>query len=322
VIALYAPSLGGTAAEVRAALDSASGAHPDVSIAACFYGGAPRRDPDDDKPSVPVYDAVDRAARALGRVAQYAGWLQEEPGTPHQLPEEAAARARGIVAAALARGADRLEVDEACEVLAAAGVAVVPTASVHSVDEAALAAAHVGYPVALKAAGRNSTAKTVAAGLALDLADELALRGAWARMAERFVDGLAPALVQPMVEPGVDVAVVVHGHPEVGPVISLRPGGANAALDQDAEVRVLPLGDEEAVRLVERSRLAPYLEPASSAALQDLLLRIGALVEEVPEVVGLRANPVIVGAEQAVAIEVAVDIADVVREPLPPVRHV
>ena len=223
---------------------------------------------------------------------------------------------------ALDRGAERLEVEEACELLAAAGVAVVPTATAHSVDEAALAAASVGYPVALKAAGRDAMAKTAAAGLALDLADDAALRGAWARMEERFSDHLTPALVQPMVEPGVDVAIAVHDHPEVGPVISLRPGGANAALDQDAEVRVIPLGDEEAIRLVERSRLAPYLEPASSVALQDLLLRIAALVDEVPEVVGLRANPVIVGATQATAIEVAVDIAPAFREPLPPVRHV
>ena len=51
------------------------------------------RDPDDDKPSVPVYDAVDRAAGALGRVAQYAGWLQERPGVPLQLSDDAIARA-------------------------------------------------------------------------------------------------------------------------------------------------------------------------------------------------------------------------------------
>ena len=89
-------------------------------------------------------------------------------------------------------------------------------------------------------------AKTVAAGLALDLADEAALRTAWERMEERFGSEMAPALVQTMVEPGVDVAIAVHDHPEVGPVISLRPGGANAALDQDAELQVLPIGDRDA----------------------------------------------------------------------------
>ena len=40
-----------------------------------------------------------------------------------------------------------------------------------------------------------------------------------------------PALVQPMVGPGVDVAVRIRDHPTVGPVLSLGPGGAAAALD-------------------------------------------------------------------------------------------
>ena len=309
VLVVYAPSLGGTAAEVGAAMDAAAALHPACSIAACFYGGAPGHDAHDDKPSVPVYDAVDRATRVLGRVAEYAGWLREDPGPVHVLPEAAAERARAIVAGALARGAGSLELAEAVEVLAAAEVEVVPTASVNSVDEAALAATTIGYPVALKAAGRDTMAKTMAAGLALDIADEASLRATWERMVERFDDRLPPALVQPMVEPGVDVAIAVHDHPEVGPVISLRPGGANAALDQAAESCVLPLGVDEADRLVARSRLAPYLGPGAGTALRDLLLRIGALVEDVPEVIGLRANPVIVGADRAVAIEVEVDVA-------------
>jgi hypothetical protein len=124
-----------------------------------------------------------------------------------------------------------------------------------------------------------------------------------------------------MVEPGIDVAIDVHDHPEVGPVISLRPGGANAALDLAAELQVLPLGDQDARRLVARSRLAPHLHPASLACLEELLLRVAALVEEVPEIVGLQANPVIVAGGQAIAIEVSVDVAELDREPLPPIRR-
>jgi acetyltransferase len=176
--------------------------------------------------------------------------------------------------------------------------------------------------VALKAACRTAMAKIVAAGLALDLHDAAALRSAWERMEERFGDGLVPALVQPMVEPGLDVAVAVHDHPEVGPVVSLRPGGANAALDLAAELQVLPLGDEDARRLVARSRLAPHLDATSRRCLEDLLLRIGALVEEVPELVGVAVNPIIVGDGRAVAIEVAAEVAPVEREPLPPIRRV
>lgn len=323
VIAVYAPSLGGTALEVRDALDEASRVHPSHVVAGCFYGGAPRRDLEaaDDKATVPLFDSVDRAARALGRVAAYSAWLGEEPGDLATLDEAAAARARAIVSAAVADGARTLELHEVEAVLQAADLELVPTVGAPTLDAALAAAARLGYPVALKAACRDQMAKTVAAGFALDLADEAAVREAWGRMEERFGEGIAPALVQPMVEPGVDVAVAVHAHPEVGPVISLRPGGANAALDLDAEVRVLPLGDQEAGRLVERSRLAPYLEGEAGAAVRRFLLHIGALVEDVPEIVGLRANPVIVADGRAVAVEVEIDVAPVDRDPSPPVRH-
>ena len=75
-----------------------------------------------------------------------------------------------------------------------------------------------------------------------------------------------------MVAPGVDVAVRVSDHPTVGPVLSLGLGGAAAALDPPTDVRVLPLTDLDAARLVAGSRLAPALDDADRAALEAALL--------------------------------------------------
>ena len=149
--------------------------------------------------------------------------------------------------------------------LDAVGLVTIATEVVQTVDEAIDAAASIGYPVVLKAAGRDRMAKTAAAGFAIDLEGPAALRGAWERMAERFGPALVPALVQPMVGPGVDVAITVGHHPAVGPVLSLGPGGAASALDTAADVRVLPLSDLDARRLVAASRLAPLLDDAGAA---------------------------------------------------------
>jgi acyl-CoA synthetase (NDP forming) len=321
VLAVFAPSLGGTAAEVRDTLDTVSREHPHLAIAGCFYGDRPEPLPTDGQPCVPLYDAVDRAARALERVAAYAAWLQEEPGEVPAMDEEVVAQIRGVVAAALDRGASRLDLDELAEVLELAGLDAVSTVAVDSVEAAVAAAARVGYPVALKAACRDSMAKTEASGLALDITDERDLRAVWSRMDARFGGAMRPALVQAMADPGIDVAVAVHDHPEVGPVVSVRPGGAHSALDRAAEVGLLPLGDAEAARLVGRSRLAPYLSAGASGQLQRALLRVGAVVEAIPEIVAWRANPVIVTAERAVALEVGIDIAPAERAPLA-LRHV
>ena len=106
-------------------------------------------------------------------------------------------------------------------------------------------------------------------------------------------------------------------------VSSVHPLSADTkACRRDPFLQVLPVGDEEAGRLVGGSRLAPYLDAGATDRLREVLLRAGALVEEVPEVVSFWANPVIVRPDRAVAVEVAVEVAEVEREPLPPIRRV
>ena len=116
----------------------------------------------------------------------------------------------------------------------------------------------MGYPVVLKAAGRAPTAKTAAAGFAIDLEGPDALaasRGSgWptalgddAHPGARAADGRARASTW---------RSRCSDHPTVGPVLSIGLGGAAAALDRPTDVRVLPLTDLDAARLVAGSRLA------------------------------------------------------------------
>ncbi|MFP5254876.1 MAG: GNAT family N-acetyltransferase [Acidimicrobiia bacterium] len=322
ILVLYAPSLGGSPQEVRAALDAARARVPDVPIAACFYGPDLASGADEPPGRVPVYDAVDAAAQALGRLADYAAWRAEPEGEPLALAPEVVGAAAEVVRNAVARGAGPLSGEELGSLLSAVGLDRVATRDVTTEDEAVEAASDIGYPVVLKAVRRSPMAKTVALGLALDLADEAGLRSAWQRMCESLGPAALPAVVQPMVNGGSDVAIAVEDHPEVGPVLSLGPGGASAALDPAVDLRVLPVTDLDAERLVERSRLAPMLDEATRAHLRSVILRVSALVEEVPEITSLRANPVIVGPEGARLTDVSVEVAALDRTPLPPLRRV
>jgi len=322
LLVLYAPSLGATPGEVRAALDAAHRAHPDVPVAACFYGVDLARDEDEAPGRVPVYDAIDGAARALGRLATYAEWRALEEGELFQLAADDVLAIRAVVQSALERGVRTLGRAELTAVLGAAGLVRTATHDVTTLDEAVVAAEAIGYPVVLKAVDRPALAKTVAAGFALDLADASALRSAWQRMGESLGPSAVPAVVQPMVPGGLDVALTVSDHPEVGQVLGLGPGGAASALDPAVDLRVLPLTDLDARRLIASSRLAPLLDDAGRAALEEVLARLGALIEEVPEIVGLRANPVIVRPEGATLTDVWIDIAELDHAPLPPLRRV
>ncbi len=321
VLVLYAPSLGGSPDEVRAALSAAQPAHPEVPVVACFYSAAGQV-PDDGEIGVPVYDAVDAGARALGRMAAYAEWLALPEGELTELDPATAAEARGLVLSAVQDGATVLDVETTTSLLHVVGLERTATRTAATVDEAVAAAAALGYPAVLKGACRDAYAKTAATGLAIDLADEAALRSAWARMELGLGKGLVPALVQPMVERGVDVAITLEDHPGVGPVLSLGPGGAASALDPVVDVRVLPLTDLDAERMVAGSRLAPLLDAGARRVLEGALVRFAALVDEVPQIVTIRANPVIVCSDGATFTDVSVTVEPSDRPPLPPLRQV
>jgi acyl-CoA synthetase (NDP forming)/RimJ/RimL family protein N-acetyltransferase len=316
LVVIYAEGLGATIDQAVAAIEVGRKARPEVPVVVCAYGPRPPR-----RAEVPVYTAIDAAADALGRVAAYAAWRAEPEGELLTLEEERLAAARRLVQEHLEQGDDELGDLDAIALLDAVGLPVVRTETTTSVAEAQAAAGSIGYPVVLKSVHRGPTAKTAAAGLAIDLEDADAVAGAWNRMAEGLGDEQLPVLVQPMVPPGVDVAVRIRHHPTVGPVLSIGPGGAAAAFDQPTDVRVLPLTDLGAQRLVATSRLAEALDESDRRALEATLVRVAALAEEVPEVGDVTINPVIVRQGEAVVTQVRATIAAVALDPLPPVRR-
>ena len=316
LLVLYAEGLGATTDEAISAVAVGAKARPEVPVVACAYAPHPTRSPE-----VPVYDSIDAAAGALGRVASYAAWRAEPEGAVPSLGDDRAAAVRGLVQEHLDRGASDLGDVEAMALLDAAGFAVLPTELAADLEEAKAGAASIGFPVVLKASGRAPSAKSAAAGFAIDLEGPEALGLAWERMAEGLGDALTPVLVQPMVPPGVDVAISVREHPTVGPVIALGIGGAAAALDPPTDVRVLPLTDLDAARLVTGSRLAPALDDAGRVALEGALGQVAALVEEVPELRSLDINPLIVREGAAIVTQGRASVAAVERDPLPAVRR-
>ncbi|HET6954119.1 MAG TPA: GNAT family N-acetyltransferase [Acidimicrobiales bacterium] len=321
VLVVCAPAPRQSTTALVAAIAATRARAPGKTLLACVFGDHPTVISPDGAADVPVFDFPDDAAYALGRVTRYAAWRAAPEGTV-VVPDGAtpgAARAR--VVDLVAAGRDGwLPTGEAIEVAAAAGLPVVASRVAGDAAQAVQAAAELGYPVAVKAVGRSRLAKTEVAGLALDVHDETELRVTIARMGGALGDAAWPVVVQPMAAPGFDVAVGVADNPVVGPVITLGPGGVSTDV-ATARAHVLPLTDGEAARFVDGLPVAGMVAPAARARLVDLLLRVSALVEAAPEVVGLELNPTIVSAAAADVVDVRVRVAPVEREPLPPVRR-
>lgn len=239
-------------------------------------------------PVVPAYPTVEEAVRALARVTGYADWLRQPSGTVPDLPGVDEAAARRALAGGGAGTAEAL--------LAAYGIRVVPSVPAESAEAAVAAAERLGYPVALKSAGEGLRHRLDLGAVRLDLASAAAVRAVYEELRVRFGPEV---LVQPMVPAGVSCVVEVVEDPAFGPVVGFGLGGVATELLGDRAWRAAPLTDRDALTLLDEPRAAPLLHgyrgtpPVNRAALVDLLLQVGRLAADHPQVRTIRLNPVL-----------------------------
>jgi acyl-CoA synthetase (NDP forming)/GNAT superfamily N-acetyltransferase len=270
----------------RDQLEAVAGAmeHPDKPIVVTLVGSA--EGVVDAGGPIPVFPAVEEAVQALTRVIGYAAWRREPQGEVPLLSHMDSERGRDTAAAH----------GEVGDLLSAYGIDLVPTRPAATVREAVLAARSLGFPVALKAADPDLRHRLDLGAVRLDLTDARTLRMAYAEIAARFGEAV---LVQPMVAPGVGCVVEILDDPAFGPVVGFGIGGVASELLDDRSWRVAPLTDRAAAELVRDPRAAPVLfgyrgaPEVDASALTDLLLRMGRLADDNPEVKRLALNPVL-----------------------------
>jgi acetyl coenzyme A synthetase (ADP forming)-like protein len=307
-LVLFVPAVSATADAVASAVDAAAraaGADKPVLAVVMSSEGVPHALRAGSAAAAFAYP--ESAARALGRAAERAEWLRRPLGTVPELGGVDRAAAAAVVDGALARAEDAwLDPAETRELLLAYGLPLVAEHVVADADEAARAAAAVGFPAVVKSAAAGAH-KTESGGVALGLADEEAVRAAATRIG-------FPVVVQPMVTGGTELLAGLVQDPVFGPLVAFGPGGTFAELIGDANLRLAPLteidaeelvGSGKAGRLVQGFRGAPA---ADAAALVDLVHRLGALGDDLPAVAEIDLNPVLAFPDRAVAVDARVRV--------------
>jgi acyl-CoA synthetase (NDP forming) len=101
-----------------------------------------------------------------------------------------------------------------------------------------------------------------------------------------------------MVPGGVEVIVGLTQDPSFGPLLMFGLGGIQVELIKDVAFRIHPLTDVDARDMVRSIKGYPLLNgwrgspPADVEALEQLLLRVSAMVEDIPEIAEMDLNPV------------------------------
>jgi acyl-CoA synthetase (NDP forming) len=245
------------------------------------------------------------------------------------LPDVRPTAASAVVQAALARSPDEgwLDPQGVIDLLGAYQIPLSPSRLVASADEAVEAAASLGYPVALKANGADLIHKSDVGGVQLGLRSPEEVVQAFGAMRSSLGDRMEGGVVQPMAAPGVETIVGLIHDQSFGPLVMFGSGGTSVELFGDRTLRVLPITDLDASGLVRSLRSSPLLfgyrgAPAVDvAALEDLLVRVGRLAEDIPEIAEMDLNPVIVGSSGVVAVDAKLRLAAVTDLDDPTVRR-
>jgi len=273
---------------------------------------------------VPSFRYPEDAVRALARAVNYGAWRRRDPGDVPQLAEWREGEAAAVIAEALVRGPGWLRPGEVVQLLGCYGLGVPESRLVRSPTAVGDAAHELGGSVVVKAVSPTLLHKTEAGGVQVGLEG----RAQATRAAREMSDAVKAAghrldgfLVQRQAQAGVELLVGVVSDPVFGPLLACGAGGIAAELLKDVQVRLTPLTTRDAHELLRSLATFPLLEGyrggprADLAALEELLLRVSALVEAHPEVVEMDCNPVIATPDGAIVVDARIRL-----EPAPPRR--
>ncbi|WP_262963791.1 bifunctional acetate--CoA ligase family protein/GNAT family N-acetyltransferase [Methylobacter psychrophilus] len=259
--------------------------------------------------------AVD-AFSFLAKYAQNQILLKQIPSPGDELAKPDVQGARLIIERVLAENRQVLTAQESKAILAAFHIPVTQTIKVSSVKDAMIAAETLRFPVVLKVNMAEFSHKSDIGGVKLNInsvqeisRDYLEMEAAIKRNHPEITE--VGMTVEPMFKRpnGRELMIGVVRDPVFGPAISFGLGGTMVEILKDNTVALPPLNAYMAEQMIAKTKAAKYLEafrqlpPANKKALIDVLLNISTMVSELPEILELDINPLIVDEQGVMAVD-------------------
>jgi acyl-CoA synthetase (NDP forming) len=274
---------------------------------------------------VASYAFPENAAIALSHAVRYGEWLGQPERAPARLDGVRRDEARALVTRALERNAAWLGADDVWTLLSCFGLPLVQQRMVTTPGETAAAARELGGELVLKASAPGLLHKTdvgaVRVGLSPEAVPDAALEMQTALRSRGFEpDAFALQRKEPA---GTEMLVGAMNDPQFGPVVACGAGGTFVELTGDVTARLAPLAREDALEMIRELRIYPALTgyrgapPRDIHALADVVVRIGSLMEELPEIQELDLNPVRVYERGVMVVDARVRVSDRAASPFP-----
>ena len=198
---------------------------------------------------------------------------------------------------ALKRGATSLSEYESKLLLAEYKIPITREQIAATAKDAVAAAAKIGYPVVLKGSGEALRHKTEMDLIALNLADEKAVRQAFKELTSSPKAGVKEILVQQMIKGDRELMIGLTRDAQFGPCVMFGLGGIFTEILEDVAFRVAPLTRWDAMDMMDEIKGKKILDairgkPAvDREAMADILLAIGQIGLDHEQIQEIDINP-------------------------------
>jgi acetyltransferase len=290
-------------------------------ILAAWLGGESMRDGSQifNRAGIAAYDTPEQAIRAFMTLSGYSKNLEMLFETPKEVPLSFSYDREELRKKYLEEIFPRsriLSEDDSKLLVNDYGIPTTHPELAKDEKHAAQIAKKKGYPVVLKISSPDIIHKSDVGGVALNIESEEVLMASYHNMMQTIankepharIEGIT---VQKMIKSkeSVELILGIKKDPVFGTIMLVGMGGITAELFKDQRLEFPPLNEQLARQMLKSLQIYPLLtgyrgrEPKNIDNLIEVLIRLSYLAADYPEIEELDINPLIVTANDAIALD-------------------
>lgn len=252
---------------------------------------------------LPIFSETEEAVSCLGALYQHYHNLKRGLDKTKPLAWSASAKKISqILGKAKKEERSLLYPQEAGEIMELIGISSPKSLIVLNENQAARLARKIGFPVVMKVVSKDIVHKTEAGGVILDLQRKEQVIKAYQRLMKNVkkydpkarIEGVA---ISETIKGGIEVIVGAKKDRDFGTIVMVGLGGIYAEALKDISFRTFPLSLEEAEGMIQELRSSRLFRGVRGEKEKDIhklgevILKLGAMVENCPAVTEVEINP-------------------------------
>jgi len=256
------------------------------------------------KKNVPNYPFPERAISAIEATYKYALWQKKPISQIKEIPIQKD-KIQSIIDKIKQFDSPYLGEEDSKKVLAASGFHIPESILATTATDAVKAAEDIGYPIVMKISSPDILHKSDVGGVVVGIKNATEVKKHFNGIMQKSRHFMPEAdlkgvLVQQMVTGGKEVVLGISKDPQFGHLLMFGLGGIYIEVLKDVTFRIIPVGANEAMEMIQEIRAFPLLkgvrgeEPVDMEAITDNILKLSQLATDFPEIAEMDINPLVV----------------------------